>query len=118
MIIKPLIKNFIVYQGTTFMANFQWDIDSYILTDDCKSAMQIRSAIDSDIVIEESTTENGKIMIHPSEKIISIKIPATDTEKYKFEKAVYDIEIEFPNKDRFRIAQGSLTLNKEVTRNI
>ena len=117
MILKPLVKNFLVYQGTTFMANFSWDIENYPLEMGCIAAMQIRPDIKSDVVVCEATTENGKITINPSSNIIEIKIPASETTLFKFEKAVYDIELEFPNGDRFRIVQGAMTLSLEVTRN-
>ena len=116
MILKPLIKNFLIYQGTTFMASFEWNIDKYPLDANCIVDMQIRPDIKSDVVICEASTTNNKIFIHPAEKIIEIKIPATETAGFKFEKAVYDIELEFPNGDKFRIVQGQMTLSLEVTR--
>lgn len=116
MILKPLIKNFLIYQGTTFMANFEWNIDKYPLEIGCIAEMQIRPDIKSETVICEATSENGKIIIHHAEKIIEVKIPARETSQFNFEKAVYDIELEFPNGDRFRIVQGSMSLNLEVTR--
>lgn len=116
MIIKPLIKNFIVYQGTTFMANFSWNVIGYPLTDECIGTMQIRPDIKSDTVICEATTENEKIIVDVTNNIISIKIPSAETEDFDFEKAVYDLELQFPNGDKFRIVQGTLSLNPEVTR--
>lgn len=116
MIIKPLIKNFIVYQGTTFIANFSWNVPSYTLTDQCVGSMQIRPDIKSDEVICEATTANGKIIIEPSTNLITIKISSQETAGFSFEKAVYDVELEFPNGDKFRIVQGTLSLNLEVTR--
>ena len=51
MILKPLIKNFLIYQGTTFMANFEWNIDKYPLEPGCIAEMQIRPDIKSETVI-------------------------------------------------------------------
>lgn len=51
MILKPLIKNFLIYQGTTFMANFEWNIDKYPLEPGCIAEMQIRHDIKSETVI-------------------------------------------------------------------
>ena len=116
MIVKPLIKNFTIYQGTTFMINFSWDVPGYPLQVSCNGSMQIRPNIASEEVICEATTENGKIIISTVNKAISVKIPSTVTEEFSFEKAVYDIELEFPNGDKFRIVQGNLNLNPEVTR--
>lgn len=116
MILKPLIKNFLIYQGTTFIAKFEWNIEAYPLEADCIADMQIRPDIKSDTVICEATTNNGKIIINAADKMIEVKIPAKDTAAFAFEKAVYDIELEFSNGDRFRIVQGQMSLNLEVTR--
>ena len=80
--------------------------------------MQIRPTIDSTEIISTLTTENGKITIDVVGKTIILKIPATETEGFSFTKAVYDLELEFPNGDRYRIAQGQITLNPEVTRGV
>lgn len=116
MVIKPLIKNFIIYQGTTFIAKFGWDVAQYPLNENCIAAMQIRSDIKSENVLCEATTENGKIVLNADTNVIEIKIPATETATFNFDKAVFDIELEFPNGDRFRIVQGQMSLNLEVTR--
>ena len=118
MVIKPLIKNYLIYQGTTFMLDFDWGILEYPLVANCKAAMQIRKDIKSEDFICEATTENGKIIISLIENKIKIKIPASETELFGFDKAFYDIEIEFPNQDRFRIVQGQMSLSLEVTRNV
>lgn len=117
MVVKPIIKQFVIYQGSTFIANFKWNNnDIYILDSNCKVDMQIRSDVKSDSVICDASTTNNKITINEVSGIITIKIPAAETEKFNFDKAVYDIELEFSNGDRFRIVQGSITLNLGVTR--
>lgn len=119
MIVKPTIKQYVIYQGSTFIANFQWtNNNTYSLTSRCKVDMQIRPDIKSDTIICEASTENGKITIDELTGIITLKIPAAETELFSFEKAVYDIELEFENGDRFRIVQGNLSLNLGVTRNV
>lgn len=78
--------------------------------------MQIRESIsDPDIILELSTL-NGKIHLNLEDKRIELKISASETALFHFEQAVYDLEIEFPNQDRYRVVQGSLTLDLEVTR--
>lgn len=116
--IKPLVKNFVLYQGTTFKAVFNWQILELPLEQNCIAAMQIRLTIDSTEIISTLTTENGKIIIDAASGYIELKIPASETETFSFLKAVYDLEIEFPNEDRYRIAQGQITLNPEVTRGV
>jgi len=116
MILKPLIKNVLVYQGTTLMLEFMWDVPGYPLEAGCIVNMQIRPTIQSDIVICEASTTNNKIFIHVIEKLIEIRIPAEETAEFSFDKAAYDIEIEFPNGVVFRPVQGSMSLSLEVTR--
>lgn len=117
MIVKPIIKQFMIYQGSTFIANFQWNNnDFYILDSNCKVDMQIRSEIKSPEIICEASTANNKITINELTGIITVKIPASETELFNFDKAVYDIELEFGNGDRFRIVQGNISLNLGVTR--
>jgi len=116
--IKPLIKNFLLYQGTTFKALFNWQIAELPLEQNCIAAMQIRPNITDTLIISTLTTENGKIIINASAGFIELKIPATETATFDFVKAVYDLELEFPNGDRYRIAQGQFSLNPEVTRDI
>ncbi len=116
--IKPLVKNFVLYQGTTFKAVFNWQILELPLEQGCIAAMQLRATIDSAEIISTLTTENGKIIIDPVTGNIELKIPASETETFTFAKAVYDLELEFPNEDRYRIAQGQISLNPEVTRGV
>lgn len=117
MVVKPVIKQFVCYQGSTFIANFQWINNvTYTLDSTSKVDMQIRPDIKSDIIICDASTTNGKITIDELTGIITVKIPATETEAFDFVKAVYDIELEFGNGDRFRIVQGTITLSLGVTR--
>lgn len=118
MVIKPIIKNYIIYQGSTFTISLSWTVTDLPLVAGCKAAMQIRQTIDSNIVISEATTENGKITIVPATGIIQVKLGPTETETFSFTKAVYDIEVEFPNGDRYRAIQGAVQLNPEVTRDV
>lgn len=118
MIIKPLIKNYLIYQGSTFMLSFDWGISDYPLVQGCKAAMQIRKTIADANYVCEATTENGKITVSNIEQRVSVKIPASETSAFNFDKAVYDIELEFPDGNRFRIVQGQLSLSLEVTRNV
>lgn len=100
------------------MLSFDWGISDYPLVQGCKAAMQIRKVITDENYVCEASTENGKITVSNIEQRISIKIPASETAEFDFDKAVYDIELEFPNGDRFRIVQGQVSLSLEVTRNV
>lgn len=78
--------------------------------------MHIREEIGSLDIISELSTENGKIVLNLEDERIELKISASETATFNFCQAVYDLEIEFPNEDRYRIVQGTLSLDLEVTR--
>ena len=78
--------------------------------------MQLRSKLDSTTVIEELTTENGKIVIDNVNKTIKLLISATTTAAYTFPSAVYSLELISSGGQVTPFANGIITLVKEVTR--
>lgn len=77
--------------------------------------MQIRPKIDSDIVLDTLTTENGKIIIDPEYSTISIEIPASITQNYNFTVGFYSLEL-VAGEEVVPFINGTVTLVKEVTR--
>jgi hypothetical protein len=77
--------------------------------------MQIRSSIDSEDVIIELTTENGRISLD-ADGGIALFIADTDTAALDFTNAVYDLELIPPGGGADRILEGRVTLSPEVTR--
>ena len=78
--------------------------------------MQIREKLDSATVIKELTTENGGITINTSNSYIQIEISAADTALLSFSTAVYSIELVSSGGKVYQLANGTLTLVKEITR--
>lgn len=78
--------------------------------------MQIREKLDSTTVIEELTTENGKLIVTPLTSQIQILIPAANTELYTFATAVYSLELISSGNIVTPLCNGTITLVKEVTR--
>lgn len=78
--------------------------------------MQLREKIDSDTVIKELTTENNGITLNNTLKYIQINISAVDTATFTFSSAVYSLELVSPLGVVYPLANGTLTLVKEVTR--
>lgn len=78
--------------------------------------MQIRESIGDPDILLELSSENGKINFNLEDNRIELKITASETAAFHFCQAVYDLEVEFPNGDRYRVVQGSLALDLEVTR--
>lgn len=87
---------------------------SYDLTG-ATAKMQIREKLTSTVVIEELTTENGKIAINTTDNTISILIDAASTALYTFNNAVYSMEI-IEGTEVIPFIYGDITLAKEVTR--
>lgn len=77
--------------------------------------MQIRQKLGDENIVLSLTTENGGILIDNNFKTITITITAAQTATLAFNAAVYDLEL-VQNGTVTRFAQGTLILNKEVTR--
>ena len=78
--------------------------------------MQIREKIDTP-VLYELTTENDGIILNTADSTINLNIPAAITEAFTFKKAVYSIElINASNDSVTTFVQGNITLYNEVTR--
>lgn len=78
--------------------------------------MQLRTKIDSDVVIHELTTENAGIVLDNVTKQIKLNIPAATTASFNFTTAVYNLEIIDQVGVVSSFARGTITLTKEVTR--
>ena len=77
--------------------------------------MQVREKITSDTLIDELTTENGKLVIDDTLKTISIVVSAADTAAYTFNSAVYSMEL-INGIEVTPFIYGDLTLQREITR--
>lgn len=76
--------------------------------------MQIREKLDSATTIASLTSEAGNI-VFGADKTIMLTIPATVTQTFNFNTAVYSLELIKVN-EIFTFATGNITLIKEVTR--
>lgn len=77
--------------------------------------MQIRPDVDSDVVLIELSTANGRITTEPLLGIVRRRIEAADTALLTFTAAVYDLYL-YTGTERVRTEQGSVTLSLGVTR--
>lgn len=123
---KPAKLDFTIYQGTTWIQQFIWEIaEEPADLDGCTARMYVRKTANDpkpvlilttennkielgnsfDIVQEEVETEvDGETVIEivetsvPSNRrgLISIFLTAEETEKLNFRRAIYDMEIIFP----------------------
>lgn len=79
-----------------------------------KCRMMFRTKVGGELLYT-ANTELGNITIDPATGIIRLTIPALDTEKFDFKKAVFDIEMVSPSGDVTPIMQGEVQVTKEVT---
>ena len=77
--------------------------------------MQIRPTIESNTIISNLTTENGKLEIDPELHTITILISAVETASFNFQTAVYSLEL-IKDLDVVPFCSGNITLVREVTR--
>jgi hypothetical protein len=79
--------------------------------------MQIRETLESTTVIHEMTSAaGGGIQINTSDNTIFLTIPASITEDFTFDSAVYSLELTNSSGVVNPFIAGNLTLVKEVTR--
>ena len=78
--------------------------------------MQIRETLESETVIAELSTSNGRIAIDALNYTISISLPASLTSTFDFDSAVYSMELTDNQGNVFQFLNGSISLVKEVTR--
>lgn len=109
-------QNLTIDQGSAFTVNFlvkNPDGSNKDLTG-ATARMQFRTSYSGTDVYLEATTENSKIVISGSN--CSIVLVAADTSALTYCSYFYDIEIIESNANVFRLVQGKVTLNPEITR--
>jgi len=115
-------KDLLIEQGATFRHTFfRRDADKVAISlAGYEARMQIRESIDSDTVLEEFTTANGRITIEAGSETgrIDLYVGATDTEAMVWVSGVYDLElVETADPENvIRIVKGGFTVDPEVTR--
>lgn len=77
--------------------------------------MQIREKVSSSVIIDELTTENGKLVVDNSLKEIRIVVSASATAAYTFNSAAYNLEI-VQGSTVIPLLFGNITLEREITR--
>lgn len=106
-----------IYQGATYRKRFRW-IAGGVPVDltGCTARMQVREDIDSTTALLTLTTGNGDIDLGGIDGTIDLLISAADTEAIYWDGGVWDLEIVHPDMTVTRIAMGSVSVSKEVTR--
>ncbi|MGB9693459.1 MAG: hypothetical protein ACPLYF_01295 [Fervidobacterium sp.] len=117
---QPAKIDLTIYQGSTFLKEFQWKVGSPPTPIDLtgyKAKMDIREKISSPSPIITLSTENGRVILKdPTNGIFTLEISAADTSHLKFKSAVYDLEFISPTGFVQRLIEGNVYLSPEVTR--
>jgi len=81
-----------------------------------QARMQIRETVESSTIIYEATTQGGQILLDNIQKTITLTIPASATQQFTFETAVYSMELVNGPGQVVPFLAGNLVLIPEVTR--
>jgi hypothetical protein len=122
---EPAVVNLDVFQGAYWSQRIEWqdalaapvDLTGYT------ARMQVRKTFDSDDVIVELTTTNGRITLGdplPTDGVILLEIEATATDDLPAtlsdRKWRYDLELVPAGGQVRRLMQGKFIVSLEVTR--
>lgn len=81
-----------------------------------QARMQIRETVESSTILYEATTQGGQIVLDNTQKTITLTIPASATQNFTFETAVYSVELFNGPGQVVPFLTGNLVLVPEVTR--
>lgn len=129
-------KDIYIEQGATFILHFQWCEQGPIVNGEAtvgdpydltgwKARMQARKDQQSPAIID-ATTENGKIVLGAipgdwdatpdlTNGRIELRLTDEDTDLLSLKTAKYDLEVEDPEGRVFRMLQGVITVDPNIT---
>ena len=132
-----LIKYTLLFKENTMSskaANYNIQIDKYasfelkmtwktggdsptpITFNGAKALMQVRRTIGEQDVLFEASSTNGKIVLHPTNGLITISFSETDTDNMTFSDGVYDIIVKLGNGKVYRVLEGSIKVIDGVSK--
>lgn len=117
---KPAKLKLTIYQGATFRKRLRWTGPDKAKTPidltGCTARMQVRSDVDSPTVLLTFTTENGGIALGGAAGTVDLLVSDADTSAIAWEGGVWDLEIVHPGGEVTRLAEGTISVSPEVTR--
>jgi hypothetical protein len=115
---KPANLKLQIYQGATFRKRLRWLNPGQTPIDltGCAGRMQVREEVESTAVLLELTTENGRIVLGGTAGTVELLVDADTTTAITWDGGAWDLEIVHPGGEVTRLAQGSLCVSPEVTR--
>lgn len=101
---------------TTYTSGGILEYNDWVNIQSYSARMQIRETIDSATVIYQATSAAGQIVLDNTYKTITITIPASATQNFGFETAVYSVELFTQAGEVIPFIEGNLVLIREITR--
>ena len=77
--------------------------------------MQIRTKVNEVTVLDELTTENGRLIVEVDGSLL-IDFPDNVTAAYAFTTAFYDLFVTNPDGDSKKLLKGKVTVTLSITR--
>lgn len=120
---QPSNHNLTIYAGSYFNLPVQWMTGEPAVgvnLTGCSIKMQIRKTAASTEVLCELSTANGKItFVDATIGKFQVTITGEESENFTFFRGVYDLEIHYPSGGNvYRLMQGSVTIDPNVTRGV
>jgi hypothetical protein len=113
------IYNIVADRGATFQGTITWKDSArsaYNITG-YTARMQVRAETDSEDVVLELTTENGRLNVYGTQGRVDLTVPASVMTSIPADKYVYDLEVIAPVSGIVtRLTQGNFVVRPEVTR--
>lgn len=105
-------------QGATYDQPLRWDDPpgSPVDLTTYSARMHVRAEVDSDTLVLELTTGNGRIVLGGAAGTIQLLVSSTDAEAMTPGDYVYDLEMVAPGDVVTRIMEGNFVVLPEVTR--
>lgn len=118
----PAKVKLLILQGATFRKRLRWSSPSGVPIDltGCTARMQVREEKASPtVLLSLSTTvspDAGLIVLGGADGTIDLVVSAEITAAIAWTGGVWDLEITLSNGDVVRLAEGSVSVSGEVTR--
>ncbi|MDH1476779.1 hypothetical protein N5F13_19960 [Comamonas thiooxydans] len=118
----PAKVKLLILQGATFRKRLRWSSPSGVPIDltACTARMQVREEKSSPTVLLSLGTtgapDTGLIVLGGVDGTIDLSVSAEITAAIDWTSGVWDLEIIMSNGDVVRLAEGSVSVSAEVTR--
>ncbi len=113
------LYNIVADQGAAFTRTFKWrdPANKPIQLTGYTGRMQVRPSIESEDVVLELTTENGRMELGETTGDVVVYVDTTTMTNIESDRYVYDLELVAPNGiDVHKLVHGNFVVRAEVTR--